>query len=146
MKKRLVLSVIILFALMLTSCAPAAAPAAEEEAPAAEEEAPAAEEEAPAEEAAAEEEAAPKCVPATCEDEPVEAVSAADVEAACAGEHGCAVIPAGETVKIGMSSPMTGPYADFGIDAENSGLLAVADACGYAGFNFELVAEDDEGD
>ncbi|MCD6356938.1 MAG: ABC transporter substrate-binding protein, partial [Anaerolineaceae bacterium] len=111
MKKRLVLSVIILFALMLTSCAPAAAPAAEEEAPAAEE--------APAEEAAAEEEAAPKCVPATCEDEPVEAVSAADVEAACAGEHGCAVIPAGETVKIGMSSPMTGPYADFGIDAEN---------------------------
>ena len=113
MKKHLLLSVVILFALVLASCAPAAAPA---------EEAPAAEEEAPAEE---------------------EAVSEPEV---CASDaYGCAKIEAGQTVKIGMSSPMTGPYADFGIDAENSGLLAVADAGDHEGWTFELVAEDDEG-
>jgi len=116
MKKHLLLSVVILFALVLASCAPAAAPA--EEAPAAEEAA----EEAPAEE---------------------EAVSEPEV---CASDaYGCAKIEAGQTVKIGMSSPMTGPYADFGIDAENSGLLAVADAGDHEGWTFELVAEDDEG-
>jgi len=58
---------------------------------------------------------------------------------------GCAVIQPGQTIKIGMSSPMTGPYADFGIDAQNSGLIGVADAGDVEGFAFELVAEDDEG-
>lgn len=142
MKKHIFLTVLILFAVVLASCAPAAAPA--EEAPAAEEPA----EEAPAEEAEEAEEVveAPVCVEAVCEEEAVEATAQADVDAACAADaYGCAVIEAGQTVKIGMSSPMTGPYADFGIDAENSGLLAVSDACGYAGFSFELVAEDDEG-
>ena len=110
MKKKAFLSVIVLFALVLVSCAPAAAPA---------EEAPAAEEAAPAEEAMADD--------------------------ACAGEWGCAVIELGQTIKIGMSSPMTGPYADFGIDAENSGLIAVADAGDVEGWAFELIAEDDEG-
>jgi branched-chain amino acid transport system substrate-binding protein len=136
MKKKAFLSVVLLFALVLVSCAPAAAPA---------EEAPAAEEAAPAEEVAEEVVEAPVCVEAVCEDMAVAEVPAADVDSACAGDLGCAVIEPGQTIKIGMSSPMTGPYADFGIDAENSGLLAVADACGYAGFDFELVAEDDEG-
>ena len=147
MKKHFLLTIVILFAVVLASCAPAAAPA--EEAPAAEE--PAAEE--PAEEEAMEEEAeeeameeAPACVEVTCEDEAVEAVAQAIVDVACAEDaYGCAVIEPGQTVKFGMSSPMTGGYSDFGIDAENSGLLAVKDACGYAGFSFELVAEDDEG-
>ncbi len=62
-----------------------------------------------------------------------------------ADDFGCAVIQPGQTIKIGMSSPMTGPYADFGIDAQNSGLIAVADAGQVEGFSFELVAEDDEG-
>ena len=117
MKKKILLSVVLVFAVLLAACAPAAAPA--EEAPAAEE---AMEEEAPAEEAAD----APEAV---CDADP----------------YGCAVVPEGETVKIGMSSPMTGPYADFGIDAEYSGLIAVADAGEVEGWAFELVAEDDEG-
>jgi branched-chain amino acid transport system substrate-binding protein len=40
---------------------------------------------------------------------------------------------------------MTGGDSAFGIDAENSGLLAVADAEPVEGFSFELVAEDDQG-
>jgi len=143
MKKHYLLSIVILFAVVLASCAPAAAPA--EEAPAVEE---AVVEEAVVEEAVVEEEEveAPVCVEAVCENANVATVPAADVDAACAADaYGCAVIDAGQTVKIGMSSPMTGPYADFGIDAENSGLIAVKDACGYAGFSFELMAEDDEG-
>ena len=69
----------------------------------------------------------------------------ADEEICTADAYGCAKIEAGQTIKIGMSSPMTGGYADFGIDAENSGLLAVADAGEFEGFSYELVAEDDEG-
>lgn len=112
MKKNVYVSLVILFALLLVSCAPAAAPAA----PAAE--APAAE--APAAEA------------------PAEDVCAAD-------EYGCAVIEPGQTVKIGMGSPMTGGDASFGIDAEQSGKIAVADAEPFEGFQFELIAEDDGG-
>ena len=95
MKKHLLLSVVILFALVLTSCGPKSTPA--------------------------------------------------DEEVCTADAYGCAKIEAGQTIKIGMSSPMTGGYADFGIDAENSGLLAVADAGDFEGFSYELVAEDDEG-
>lgn len=95
MKKHLLLSVVILFALVLASCGPKSTPA--------------------------------------------------DEEVCTTDAYGCAKIEAGQTVKIGMSSPMTGGYADFGIDAENSGLLAVADAGEFEGFVFELVAEDDEG-
>ena len=95
MKKHLLLSVVILFALVLTSCGPKSTPA--------------------------------------------------DEEVCTADAYGCAKIEAGQTIKIGMSSPMTGGYADFGIDAENSGLLAVADAGEFEGFSYELVAEDDEG-
>jgi branched-chain amino acid transport system substrate-binding protein len=83
------------------------------------------------------------CTPAA--EEPA-AEEPAAVDDPCADdEWGCAVIETGQTIKIGMSSPMTGAYADFGIDAENSGLIAVADAGDVEGFTFELVAEDDEG-
>jgi branched-chain amino acid transport system substrate-binding protein len=112
MKKRLVLSVVLLFALVLASCAPAA-PA----------------EEAPAEEEAMEEEVMEEEAPEVC---------ATDA-------YGCAKIEAGQTIKIGMGSPMTGGDSAFGIDAENSGLLAVADFEPVEGFSFELVAEDDQG-
>ena len=110
MKKKALFSLVVLFALVLASCAPAAAPAEEEAAPAEE-----------------------------------EVLEEAGTPAECEGEWGCAVIPAGETIKVGMSSPMTGPYADFGIDAENSGLIAVEDFGDVEGWEFELVAEDDEG-
>ncbi len=40
---------------------------------------------------------------------------------------------------------MTGGDASFGIDAEQAGKIAVADAEPLHGFSFELVAEDDQG-
>jgi len=40
---------------------------------------------------------------------------------------------------------MTGGDASFGIDAEQSGKIAVADFGEYMGFQFELIAEDDGG-
>jgi len=67
MKKHLLLSVVILFALVLASCGPKSTPA--------------------------------------------------DEEVCTADAYGCAKIEDGQTIKIGMSSPMTGGYADFGIDA-----------------------------
>jgi len=143
--KKYIFVVFVIVAMLMASCAPAAAPAAEEpEAPAAEEpEAPAAEEpEAPAESA----EEAPTCTPVECEETPVEARPVADVEAVCAAdEFGCAKIEPGQTVKIGMSAPMSGGDASFGIDAQNSGQLAAADACPFAGFSFEVLNEDDAG-
>jgi len=138
MKKQVVLSVVILFALAISACAPAA-PA--EEAPVVEE--PVVEE--PVEEAPVPT-PEPACPPVECVTEEVAAVPVADVEALCAAdEYGCAKIEPGQTVKIGMGSPMTGGDSGFGIDAENSGLLAVNDTCDFAGFEFELVAEDDMG-
>ena len=114
MKKQVLLSLVVLFALALASCAPAAAPA-----------------EVPAE-AAPEEEAA-------------EPAMAGEPEVCATDEYGCAKIEPGQTIKIGMGSPMTGGDASFGIDAEQSGKLAVADAEPFEGFAFELVAEDDQG-
>jgi len=123
---------------LIAACAPKeAAPVVEEAAVV---------EEVVEEEAVEEEAAEVACVPVVCPEEEVAAVPVADVDATCAADaYGCAKIEAGQTVKIGMGSPMTGGDSGFGIDAENSGLLAVADACDYAGFSFELVAEDDQG-
>ncbi len=58
---------------------------------------------------------------------------------------GCAVIKAGQTVKIGMGAPMTGDNAQFGIDISNGAKIAISDAGDFQGFKFELVTEDDEG-
>jgi len=69
----------------------------------------------------------------------------AEPEVCATDEYGCAKIEPGQTIKIGMGSPMTGGDASFGIDAENSGKIAVADAGEFKGFKFELVAEDDGG-
>ena len=56
-------------------------------------------------------------------DEPTEAVDepaagdTSDMPAACQeDEFGCAVIPEGETIKIGMGAPLLGDYSMFGID------------------------------
>lgn len=60
-------------------------------------------------------------------------------------EFGCAVIPAGETVKIGMGAPMLGDYSMFGIDISQAVALALAMDDGFEGWTYELVAEDTGG-
>jgi len=134
MKKHLLI-IVVLAVFLLGSCAPKAAPTA-----------PAAPTALAAEEAPTKEAAGPVCVEKKCLEEKVAAVPVADVEAICAADtYGCAKIEPGQTIKIGMGSPMTGGDAAFGVDAEQSGLLAVADACDFTGFSFELFAEDDTG-
>jgi branched-chain amino acid transport system substrate-binding protein len=89
------------------------------------------------------------CAPAAVEEPVVVVEEPAAVDpttALCeADDYGCAVIAPGQTIKIGMGSPMTGGNAAFGIDAEQSGLIAVDDAGLFNGFQFELIAEDDGG-
>lgn len=64
----------------------------------------------------------------------------------CAADaFGCAKVAPGQTVKIGMGQPMTGGDASFGVDAAQSGKIAVSDAGDVKGFKFELLAEDDAG-
>ncbi len=58
---------------------------------------------------------------------------------------GCAVIKAGDTIKIGMGAPMTGDNAAFGQDISQGAMIAVDDAGDFQGFKFALVAEDDGG-
>jgi len=58
---------------------------------------------------------------------------------------GCAVIPEGQTIKLGMGAPLTGDYASFGIDISQGATIAVQDAGTLEGFSFELVAEDTQG-
>lgn len=85
------------------------------------------------------------CGPQAAEPE-VEGPAGVDPTEICENDDfGCAVIPPGQTIKIGMGSPMTGGNAAFGIDAEQAGLVAVEDASDFMGFQFELIAEDDGG-
>jgi branched-chain amino acid transport system substrate-binding protein len=63
----------------------------------------------------------------------------------CTDAIGCAVIEAGQTIKIGMGAPMTGDNAAFGQDISQAAKIAVSDAGQFQGFSFELVAEDDGG-
>ena len=85
------------------------------------------------------------CGPAA-EEPTVEEPSGVDTTELCENDdYGCAVIAPGQTIKIGMGSPMTGGNAAFGIDAEQAGLIAVEDAGEFMGFQFELIAEDDGG-
>jgi branched-chain amino acid transport system substrate-binding protein len=66
--------------------------------------------------------------------------------AACSSDSfGCATITPGQTVKIGMGSPLTGDNASYGIDISNGGKLAILDAGQFEGFSFELDSQDDGG-
>lgn len=86
------------------------------------------------------------CAPAAVATTAPADVVDANIPAQCSADRfGCAKIEPGQTIKIGMGSPMTGGDASFGIDAEHSGKIAVADAEPLQGFSFELVAEDDTG-
>jgi branched-chain amino acid transport system substrate-binding protein len=73
------------------------------------------------------------------------ATGAAAVPDACKAAGSCAVIKAGETIKIGMGAPMTGDNAAFGQDISQAAKIAVTDAGKLNGIAFELVAEDDGG-
>jgi branched-chain amino acid transport system substrate-binding protein len=66
-------------------------------------------------------------------------------EVCATDEFGCAKIPAGQTVKIGMGAPLTGDYASFGVDISQGAAIAVTDAGTVEGFAFELVAQDTQG-
>ena len=84
-------------------------------------------------------------------DEPTEAADesagdTSDMPAACQeDEFGCAVIPEGETIKIGMGAPLLGDYSMFGIDISQAVELALAQDDGFEGWTYELVAEDTGG-
>lgn len=60
-------------------------------------------------------------------------------------EFGCAVIPQGETIKIGMGAPLLGDYSMFGIDISQGVSLALQMDDGFEGWSYELVAEDTGG-
>ena len=62
-----------------------------------------------------------------------------------ADEYGCAAIPAGQTIKIGMGAPLLGDYSMFGIDISQGAKIAIDNDEGINGFKFELVAEDTGG-
>jgi branched-chain amino acid transport system substrate-binding protein len=63
-----------------------------------------------------------------------------------ADSYGCADIPPGETIKIGMAGPMTGDYQAFGLDISDAARLAVEDFGTYVDWQFELVVGDTQGD
>jgi branched-chain amino acid transport system substrate-binding protein len=58
---------------------------------------------------------------------------------------GCAVIPEGETIKIGMGAPLLGDYSMFGIDISQGVTMALMMDDGFEGWTYELVAEDTGG-
>lgn len=138
MKARYILvSVIVLLAMVLASCAPAATPTvAPTEPPAAEPTA------VPTEPAAAEPTVAPTEAPAA---EPTATAAPAKEDPCATDKIGCAKIAPGTTIKIGMGAPMTGDYAQFGIDISQGAQIAVEDGGDIEGFKFELVTEDDQG-
>ena len=121
MKFKSLFVLMVVFVLALGACAPA--PVDETEAP----EAPEATEAAT--EAATEEAAEGDALPAACADD----------------AFGCAEIPAGETIKIGMGAPMLGDYSMFGIDISQGVALALAQDDGFEGWSYELLAEDTGG-
>ncbi len=81
----------------------------------------------------------------TTSTQPAASGSSAEPAACATDSYGCAKIPAGQTVKIGMGAPMTGGDASFGIDISQGGQIAITDGGDVSGFKFELIAEDDGG-
>jgi len=80
-------------------------------------------------------------------DEPVGPVEEVDgLPQACLDDaFGCAVIPQGETIKIGMGAPLLGDYSMFGTDISQGVSLALQLDDGFEGWTYELVAEDTGG-
>jgi len=118
MKFKNVFVLMVVFVLALGACAPA--PVDETAAPEVEATEAATEEAAPVEDDA---------LPAACDEDP----------------FGCTVIPAGETIKLGMGAPLLGDYSMFGIDISQGVALSLAEDDGFEGWSYELVAEDTGG-
>ncbi|MDY6873325.1 MAG: branched-chain amino acid ABC transporter substrate-binding protein [Chloroflexota bacterium] len=126
MKFKRFLVLLFVFILALSACAPQpVADPPSDEADSLAQETEAATEEAATEEAADDEAG----LPAACEED----------------EFGCAVIPEGETIKVGMGAPMLGDYSMFGIDISQAVALALQEDDGFEGWSYELVAEDTGG-
>jgi branched-chain amino acid transport system substrate-binding protein len=125
MKFKSFLVLMVVFVLALSACAPK--PVAETAAPT-----------TAATEAAATTEAAAATETAAAPDTSMLDVCTQD-------EFGCAEIPAGETIKIGMGAPLLGDYSMFGIDISQGVSLALQQAGDFQGWSFELVAEDTGG-
>ena len=78
-------------------------------------------------------------------DAPAAGTQAAGSEAAGSEAAGAE----GDTIKLGVIGPLTGPAATYGIAVQNGADLAVKEinaAGGVDGMMFELKAEDDEND
>lgn len=58
----------------------------------------------------------------------------------------CAFASAEDTVKIGMSGPLTGGAAVYGLAVERGAQIAVDEINALGGVQLELLAEDDEND
>jgi branched-chain amino acid transport system substrate-binding protein len=119
MKIKHVVVLLVVFALALSACAPE--PIEETEVPTVEE---ATEEVAETAEVAEEE-----TLPQACLDD----------------AFGCAVIPAGQTIKVGMGAPLLGDYSAFGTDISHGVSLALAQDDGFEGWSYVLLAEDTGG-
>jgi branched-chain amino acid transport system substrate-binding protein len=63
----------------------------------------------------------------------------------CTDEWGCATIDEGKTIKIAYVGPITGDYANYGIDMTRGAELAVKAHPTVKGFDIELLAEDTQG-
>jgi branched-chain amino acid transport system substrate-binding protein len=63
----------------------------------------------------------------------------------CKDEWGCATIEKGQKIKIAYVGPITGDYADFGIDMSRGAEMAVKAHPEVEGFEIELLAEDTQG-
>jgi len=135
MKVKSIFLVLMVLVLALSACVPE--PVDEPEAPAEAVPTEAAETEEPM--GAAETEEAME--PTEAEGEPADSLPQACQD----DEKGCAVIPAGETIKIGMGAPLLGDYSMFGIDISQGVSMALNADDGFEGWSFELVAEDTGG-
>ena len=51
---------------------------------------------------------------------------------------GCAVIPAGDTIKVGMGAPLLGDYSMFGIDISQGVEVALVQDDGFEGWKLRI--------
>lgn len=54
--------------------------------------------------------------------------------------------PADNVIKLGLTGPLTGPYAIYGLAAARGAEIAVAEINAKGGIQFEFQSQDDEGD
>ena len=54
--------------------------------------------------------------------------------------------PTDNVIKLGLTGPLTGPYAIYGLAAARGAEIAVAEINAKGGIQFEFQSQDDEGD